>query len=270
MVSFLFLSLCLFAVGAILGSFLNVIMYRSMVGESWTHGRSRCDHCRKQIAWFDNIPLLSFLVLSGRCRSCRAPISISHPVVEFLTGTLFVWWYWGSSIFFHLTQHPFHYIQPLFWLAVGVLLLIIFVTDWLYGIIPDEAVWILTLLTFVYRVALTLFGVMQVRDFLYTFVAALVCCGFFLGLWLGTRRKGIGFGDVKFALPFGLLLGWPNVLVGLCVAFVSGAVVSGVLVLLGKRGVKQTVPFGPFLVLGTVVALVWGGRMLAWYVGLLR
>jgi len=270
MVLFLSVTLLLFVFGAVIGSFLNVVMYRSIVGESWVVGRSHCEHCQKKIAWYDNVPLLSYFLLRGQCRHCHTSISISHPVIEFLTATLFVWWYWGGSLFFHLTSNPFHYIQPIFWLLVGVILLIIFSADVLYMIIPDEAVIALTAMTLFYRIALTLTGVMQTGDFIRTLLGAVACSGFFFVLWWGTKGRGMGFGDVKFAFPFGLLLGWPNVLVGLFLSFIFGAIVSLVLVALQKKKIQQTVPFGPFLVAGTFVTLVWGNTLLHWYMGFLH
>src|SRR5262249_53647315 len=109
------MSAFLFIFGTMIGSFLNVVIYRTLNEESWVKGRSKCESCGKQIKWYDNVPLISYFVLGGKCRACKAPISISHPVIEFLTGTLFVWWYWGGSLFFRLTQQPLGVIQPLFW-----------------------------------------------------------------------------------------------------------------------------------------------------------
>jgi len=263
--SFLLAVILLFILGAAVGSFLNVIIYRSVRNESWVWGRSKCEQCLKQLRWYDNIPLFSFFVLQGKCRYCHTPIAVTHPVIEFLTGTLFVWWYLGGTFFFHLTQRPFAYIQPLFWLVVGVLLVIIFFADALYSIIPDEAVGILAAVAFLYRVTLTASGVMQPADFLRTLGGVVICAGFFLSLWLITKGKGMGFGDVKFAVPFALLLGWPNVFVGLFLAFVIGGAVASVLLLLKKKKLKQAVPFGPFLIVSTLLTLVWGTTLLHWY-----
>ncbi len=264
-VTLLLISLFLFAFGAMIGSFLNVVIYRSVKGESWVAGRSKCEHCNKQIRWYDNVPLLSFMLLKGKCRWCKTPISITHPVVEFLTGTLLVWWYLGGTFFFRLTQQPFHYVQPLFWLIVGFLLVFIFVADTLYMIIPDEAVGVLLFLTLLYRISLSLSGVMQPLDFVKTILGAMICGGFFFFLWWITKGKGMGLGDVKFAVPFALLLGWPNFIIGVFVSFLLGAGVAVVLLLLKKKKMKQVIPFGPFLVMGLVLTLVWGSNMLHWY-----
>ena len=266
---FLF-SILLFVLGTMVGSFLNVVMMRSIRGENWVKGRSHCDDCGRQLSWYENIPLFSYIVLRGHCRTCRKPISISHPVVEFLTGSLFVWWLWGGSFFFRLTQHPFLYIQPIFWLIVGIILIIIFFADIRYYIIPDEAVLILTVMTLLYRVALIASLVMRPIDFGYTLLGTTGCVAFFAALWWFTKGKGMGFGDVKFMIPFGLLLGWPNMVLGVGLAFVIGAATCIPLVLFGKKKLKNAVPFGPFLVVSTVVTLVAGSRMLEWYFQLLQ
>jgi len=266
---FLLLSLLLFALGAIIGSFLNVVIYRTVKGESWVAGRSKCESCHRQLRWFENIPLVSYILLQGRCRSCQKTISMTHPVLEFLTGALFVWWLWGSSLFFRITIHPFQYVQPLFWLCVGILLLIIFFADLLYFIIPDEVVLSLAGLTLLYRLALVLSGVMQTRDLLLTLVGTAMVTTFFFSLWYFTKGKGMGFGDVKFAVPFGLLLGWPNVLVGLLLAFIFGGIFGIGLVLSRKKTLSQAVPFGPFLVVSTFVTLVLGSSIWAWYMALM-
>lgn len=258
-------SIFLFALGSAVGSFLNVVLYRSILGQDWVRGRSRCDSCNKQIKWFDTIPLLSYLILRGKCRYCHQPIALAHPIIELLTGLLFVWWYLGGSLFFQLTQAPFQALQPLFWLVVGMLLILIFMADVLYLLIPDVAVGMLLVLTILYRVGLTVAGIMQPMDLLRAVIAMVLAVSFFGGLWLITRGKGMGLGDVKLVGPLALLLGWPTILVGLFVAFTSGAIAGLTLIAIGKRKFGQVVPFGPFLVIGTVTALLFGDRLIHWY-----
>lgn len=269
--TFFLTSLILFWFGTIIGSFVNVLVYRTIADEndSWAKGRSRCDHCHHPIAWFDLVPLFSYLWLRGKCRYCKKPIAMSHPVVEFLTGSLFVWWYWGGFFFFRLTQQPFSLVQPLFWLAVGLLLLAILIADLRYMIIPDSAVILLFGLTLLYRIALLLTGVMQPQDFFFSILAGVTCCALFFCLWFVTRGNGMGFGDVKFALPFGMLLGWPNAFVGLFLSFVIGGLVSLVLLVTRRKNLKQAIPFGPFLVLATVLTLVYGDSLWRWYSSLI-
>ncbi len=266
---FVLTTVFLFSVGAIIGSFLNVVIYRSVEQESWVTGRSKCENCEHQIRWFDNIPLISYLVLKGKCRDCQVPIGVAHPVVELLTGSLFVWWYWFGAFFFQLSHSPFQTIQPLFWLLVGILLLMIVAADILYYIIPDTVVAALFALTVLYRITLVTFGIMQVTDFVWSVVAMLVAFTFFASLWLLTKGKGFGMGDVKLVVPLALLLGWQKVFVGLFLAFLFGAVVGVTLILLRKKQFSDAVPFGPFLVLGTITALLFGQNLIQWYWSLL-
>ena len=264
--------LILFIIGLAVGSFLNVMIYRTTVGEGFVKGRSRCDHCHKEIQWFDNIPLFSFLILRGKCRHCKKPISVQHPVIELITGLLFIWWYLGGFFLFQIFQlqgFPFSIIQPLFWLMVGILLLIIFFTDLLYMIIPDYAVASLFGLALLYRVVLVVSGIMQVSDFVFSLAGMVIAGVFFFGLWYFTKGKGMGFGDVKFALPMALLVGWPVIFITIFLSFILGSIVAIIFLLTGKKTMKQTVPFGPFLVLSTFITLVYGDRLLGWYLSLL-
>ncbi len=246
-----------------------MVIYRSVNNEDWVHGRSRCDHCKKQIAWFDNIPLFSYFILGGRCRNCREPISISHPVIEFLTGILFVWWYWGGSLFFQLTHNPFQTLQPLFWLAIGILLLILFFADAMYFILPDMVTGTLLVVTICYRVALVLAGIMQPPDLLKAVMGMVLAVALLGGLWLITKGRGMGFGDVKLIAPLALLVGWPQIIVTLFVSFVTGAVFGLTLIAARRKKFGQTIPFGPFLIIGCCVSLIWGDTLLSWYMGLL-
>lgn len=262
-------SVFLFVLGTIIGSFLSVVILRSMRGESWVRGSSRCDECGKKIKWYDNIPLLSFLLLSGRCRYCQKPIHPVHFLVELLTGALFVWWFLGFMLFFQLTQQPFVVLQPLFWLMVAVILLIIFFIDLLYLLIPDWAVILLTLATATYRLTLVIAGIMQPEDFGRTLLATVAATGFLALLWAITKGKGLGFGDVKLMIPLGLLLGWPNTMVAIFLAFIIGAVVGLGLVIFRRQSLKQVVPFGPFLIVGTFLSLLWGNQLFDWYLNLI-
>jgi len=261
--------LMLFALGTAIGSFLNVVIYRTVHEENWTSGRSKCEHCHKTLLWFDMVPLVSYFLLGGKCRFCKTPLSLSHPVIELITGLLFVWWFGVGSLFFRLTAHPFAAIQPIFWLVVGLCLVVIFFADIRYMIIPDEPVILLTGMTLLYRIGLTLGGVMQPVDFFKTILGCLLIWGFFYCIWLFTQGKGMGFGDVKFVIPFSLLLGWPNVFIGTFLAFCFGAIVGLILMAIKKKSFHQAIPFGPFLVVSTLVTLVYGTHLWQWYTHLL-
>ncbi len=257
----------IFIMGLVWGSFLNVVIYRTTHGTSPLTGRSQCPKCKKTISWKHNIPLISFFVLRGRCADCGTRISWQYPLVEFLTGALFVWWFSLGRSFFLLLGQPLMYIQPLFWLIIGMLLLVVFVADLRFGLIPDSITIPLFVLALGYRLFLVGSGQMESGDLVRAIISGLVLTMFFYGLWYFTRGRGFGFGDVKLAPSLGLLLGWPRTLVAAFIAFVVGASVALALISLGKKKMSQTIPFGPFLVIGSVIALVWGGQIWGWYWG---
>ena len=262
-------SLFLFLFGLIIGSFLGVIIDRSVHGDSFIYGRSKCPKCRKTIRWYDNIPLISFFLLRGRCRNCGKQISWSYPVIEGMTGALFVWWYVIGAAVFKLSTQPFTILQPAFWLLVGIGFLVVFFADFLYGIIPNGAVYGLTALGIAYRLALTGMSIMRPIDLLFSLLAAMAMTVFFLFLWWITKKRGLGLGDVKFVLPLGLIVGWPAILVAVFLADILGAVTGLLLIAGGKKKFGQTIPFGPFLVLGGVLALLFSDHIVQWYVSLL-
>ncbi len=264
-ISFLLITSFLFILGAIIGSFLCVVILRSIEGENWVSGRSRCDSCRNTIAWYDNIPLLSFILLRGKCRYCKEPILPLHPMVEVLTGLLFVWWYWGGFIFFKLTQTPLSLLQPLFWLIVGLLLIYLFIIDLNYMILPDRPVFSLLGFVVLYRAVLVLSGIMQLTDLYWAVFAAVLSFAFFFSLWFFTKGKGMGFGDVKLVIPLALLLGAQNMLICLFLAFIIGAVVGLLLIFFKKGQFKTAIPFGPFLIVSTALSLLWGDAIFSWY-----
>jgi len=261
--------LLLFVFGIVIGSFLNVLIYRTVHEESWVFGRSKCPKCKKQIAWYDNIPLVSFFVLRGKCRHCKKQISWSYPFIELITGLLFVWWFFIGFTFFRLSSQPFTVLQPGFWLSVGVLLIVVFFSDVIYGIIPDIAVVGLTFLGLLYRLLLFYSGIMYPLDFWRTLGGALAAFLFLLALWYGTKKRGIGLGDVKFAFPMGLITGWPGIVLALFLAFTVGAVVALGTVVTGQKKLSSRIAFGPFLVVGLIATLVWGQEILQWYFSLL-
>ena len=190
-------------------------------------------------------------------------------MIELLTANLFLWWYVAGKLGFRLVEQPYRTIRPLFWLITGLGLILLVGFDLFYGVLPDVVVGGLGGLTLVYRLSLAVGGMMQWADFwLYLASGGATLAGF-SGIVLITRGKGMGWGDVKLAGVMGLILGWPLTLVAIMVAFLTGASVALILIVTGKKRWGQTVPFGPFLVGGTVAALVWGERLWQWYVSLL-
>ena len=260
-----------FLAGASLGSFLNVVLYRHKKGENWVLDRSHCENCGYKIAWYDNIPLLSWVILRGKCRACQEKISLIHPVMELLMGMLFVWWLMIGVWFFQLTREPLNFIQPLYWLGVGVMLVTIVVVDFREKIIPNTVNLFLLFWTLGYRLLLSCLGAQRWEDFGVAVICAVVFGSLFwlvhvLAEWI-YGQDAFGMGDVKFIVIMGLLLGWPRILVALMVAFGVGSVVGIGLILAGKGGRKMQLALGPFLVVGTVVALIYGFNIWQWFIG---
>jgi leader peptidase (prepilin peptidase) / N-methyltransferase len=238
-------------VGAIFGSFLNVVAYRLPRGESLSRPRSRCPQCQTPIRPYDNVPVLSWLALRGRCRSCRAPISARYPLVEAVTGLLC-----GLVVL----RYGFDE-DAILGLVLVLLLVPITLIDLDHRIIPNK----LTLLGAVLAPAiLALTAPDAIPEHL---IAAAAAGGFFLLAALAYPR-GMGMGDVKLAFVLGLFLG-RAVAPALFVALVAGTLVGAAIIARkgAAEGRKTAVPFGPFLALGGVVALLVGDAMVDWYLG---
>jgi len=187
-----------------------------------------------------------------------------------MTGIFFVWWFVVGFNFFKLVDNPWNIIQPAFWLIVGVVMLAIFIIDLLYMVIPFGLN--LTLFTFAlaYRVGLTGFGIMNRIDFVNALASGVAVCLLLIILQILTKliRKvdGFGLGDIYLVPSLGLLLGWPKIVPGMFVSFVLGSLVGLVLIGLKKKKLSEYLPFGPFLILGTVTSLLWGGSIWSWYI----
>lgn len=247
-----------FLLGTTIGSFVNVFVSRSIKGIDWRVGRSRCDFCDLPLKPYDMVPLASFLVLGGKSRCCHRQLSWQHPIVEAIFGLLFVWWLAVGVAFFHLVSHPLVYLQPGFWLVMGSLLVVVAVADIFYGLIPIVVVYVGMGMTLLYRGILWIYGWYGERDLGLSLLVGGGSAGLIWLLRWITKGRGMGEGDIYLALWIGLLLGWPRGLVALWIAFVLGAVVGGALVVAGRKRYTSTIAFGPFLVIGALLALVGG------------
>jgi leader peptidase (prepilin peptidase) / N-methyltransferase len=268
-------SFFIFLFGLATGSFLNAFIYRMEQKKSVLLGRSYCPHCKHTLAWHDLIPLLSFILLYGRCRYCNKRISVQYPLVELATGFLFVAIFLfllpsmlGSELVF--AQGFVGALKLSYLLSVAALLVVIFVYDLKHYLIPDKVLFFATLLSGIWYFAASVFfhlyTAYQIQNAIY---AALGAAGFFLAIYVLSKGRAMGFGDVKLAFFMGLFLGFPNILAALFVAFFVGGAIGLVLILAGKKKMKSQVPFGPFLVLGTFVALFFGERVVDFYLSLL-
>src|SRR5205807_1990991 len=270
-----------FALGLIVGSFVNVCIYRLPRRESVVWPGSHCPHCQAPIRWYDNIPLLSFALLGGRCRRCRAPISWRYPLVEFLTAALFV----QSVAAFGVS------LRALQSLVLGTLLLIVFFVDLDHYIIPNRITYPGTVIGLLFAALSD--GRVDWRHAAVAAVTALALGGGFvlvnvLSAWI-LGQEGMGMGDAKLAAMIGAFLGWPigavAILMGdaklaamigafldwpigavaiLMGVFIGGALGVGLLAL-RLKGRREQIPFGPAMAAGALAAMWWGPGLLNWY-----
>jgi prepilin signal peptidase PulO-like enzyme (type II secretory pathway) len=272
----------LFVFGLAIGSFLNVVSMRYdgnhfVLDPSVIGGRSHCPHCGRTLRWFELVPLVSFLIQGGRCRRCKALISVQYPLIEFITGMLFVLVPWRVTEY--AATGPLIWIFPALWTLAFIVLLLASVIDIRTGVIPDElnialgilavaiGLWSVTLPDIRTSLAGPLDDVLGVPGGLWIgrVIGAAFNFLFFEFLVLVTRRKGIGMGDVKLALPLGLLFGWPDIIPVIGFAFVCGALVGIFLVFFKKKTMQGSLPFGPFLAFGAASVFFLGAPMAQWY-----
>lgn len=238
-----------FILGAAFGSFLNVLAMR-FEEDGWlfrrdiVRGRSRCQNCRKILRWYELVPILSFALQRGKCRDCDHSLSWQYPIVEILGGLIFV-------------QAPAYFENPAIWILIFLTFLLVTLIDLRLSIIPDQ----LNIFLVVLGGALAIAN----GDWANRIVGALV--GFCLiGLVVRlSNDRGMGMGDWKMAFALGLILGWPKIIVALASAFVVGGLASIVLLLFGKKKIHSAIPFGPFLVAGSLIALFASEQLIKLY-----
>ena len=273
----LFFYLVLFVFGLFFGSFFKVIVDRSeekysedvlvkkqkksLNNNSWVTGRSHCQSCGKNIHWYDNVPLLSYLLLGGKCRFCKIKIGLDYPLVELLTGILFVF-----VGYLHLST-PAYFNNPLFsflFLLIFIIFLwLILLFDQKYMIIPDELVLLVGLVAVMKAVSEQLFNIQA--SFFNDLAVATLLLLFFLMLrylpLLFLKKYGLGWGDIKLVFPLAMVLGYKLATVGIFCTFIIGGVWGIILLITRRAKTGQMISFGPFLVLGSLIALAWGADL---------
>jgi leader peptidase (prepilin peptidase) / N-methyltransferase len=268
-----------FAWGACLGSFLNVCVYRIPLELSVVTPRSFCPHCHKQIAWYHNIPLLSFLALRAKCAYCGARISPRYFLIELLTAVLFLLVWFKFDLTYgprplHLDPIVHWQLIPIYWLMIGGLILGTFV-DFEHLIIPDRV----TLGGIVAGLALSALvpalhnETSILRSLMMSAIGAAVGWGI---LWtvatLGTlalKKEAMGFGDVKLIGAIGAFLGWRAVLFTIMMSSFAGSIVGVTLVIMRKREMQGRIPYGPYLALAALIWIFWGPALWNGYLHLL-
>ena len=252
------LNIAVFLFGLIVGSFINVCIYRLPRGESIVFPHSRCPACKAAVRPSDNIPLIGFLRLRGRCRACRSPISLRYPLVEFTHGAGFLY------LFHRFGASP----QTAAYFAFFSALVAVTFIDLSHQIVPDAI-----------TLPGMLLGVAAASTILppgpISSIAGLLLGGglFYLVAVLSLallKKEGMGGGDIKLIAMIGAFLGWKGMLLTIFLAALSGSLIGIALILIKGKSRADLIPFGPFLALGAVSSLLWEGEILKWYLSLGR
>lgn len=295
-----------FIIGIILGSLAKALSDRSLVDKSFW-GRSYCPNCKRKLQWYDLFPVFSYLILRGKCRYCRKKIGMEYLIVEVGMGILIGLLFWQQFSNFQ-SFDPLRSLRTSFQFSTFLLdlflktffitvLAILFITDLKKMFIPDRvvlpAIWIgafsLLMIT-LYKIGYLYYYLSQTpvgqrllppysdyfqrhalviaEPFLGSLVTGLLIGGFFLSLIIVTKGKGMGGGDVKLGAFIGIMLGFPQAIFALVLSFITGALFSIALIMTRKKHFGQTIPFGPFLVLGSLMMLFWGAQIVDWYLRL--
>ena len=251
------LSIFIFIIGLVIGSFLNVCIYRLPCKESILYPPSHCLKCGNPIKWFDNIPLISYLLLKGRCRSCREPISFQYPLVEVMTGFLFLF------AFLHYSLNSF--IIPIFPLLKDLILISflipIFFIDLKYQIIPNSLSYPLIIsgiiLSFPQRALFSSaigIGIGGGILFLIYFIGS-----YFL------KEESMGIGDIKLSIGIGAFLGGEKTLLFLFLSFIIGGIFAAIFLLLHLKKKRERIPFAPFLAISALISIFFGDKLIYLY-----
>ncbi|MBU1126330.1 MAG: prepilin peptidase [Patescibacteria group bacterium] len=249
--------------GVIVGSFVNVVVFRTKTDEAFWKGRSKCRTCEVPISPIDLVPVLSYFALKGRCRSCSATIEWQYPAVELITGVMFGVLFARAALGIGVPD----WIDGSEWLALfvrdavmSVFLLIIFVYDFKYSYILDRFSIPAIILAIVFNLALG-------ADAINLLLGGLFIGGFFAFQFLVSSGKWVGGGDIRMGMLMGFLLGVSNGVLALFLSYILGAIFGIILILTKKRKLDSQVPFGTFMAAATLITMILGPYMLEWYLG---
>lgn len=268
--------LIFFIAGLIVGSFLGAANYRLKIGEDIVWKRSHCPKCKAAIRWYDNIPLLSFVILFGKCRDCRKYISWEYPLIELMTGFLFAavaLRFFGAPLFGVSGGTPnflgaSSIVDMSFLLFAVCYLVLIFWHDYDYMLIPDAVVYPAIAVTFFYQLWKYVGSPLGIADIhsplTSAFLAAVLAAAFFFLLIWVSKGKWIGGGDVKLGFLAGLIVGWPKILFVLFLTYLIGSVVSLTLIALKKKTWKSRIPFAPFMVAAVLIVIFFSNQIQFW------
>ena len=245
------ISALVFLYGLVIGSFLNVCIYRIPIGKTIVKGRSYCPNCNALIPWYLNVPVLSFLFLKGRCKFCNSPISKRYLLVESLTGILYlaVWFIFGFTY------------ESLFIAALLSILIIISFIDFDTQTIPDGLVLLILALGIIHGGYQSICLDAPWHIWVIGFFAASLPL-FILGLIVANSMGG---GDIKLMAAAGLFIGWKLILLSLFIGSIYGAIYSAFILIRRKGNMKTAIPFGPYLSMGITTAVLFGEKLISWY-----
>lgn len=248
---FILMFIVVFVYGIVIGSFLNVLIYRIPLKENIATNRSHCMKCGEQIKWYDLVPLVSYICLRGKCRHCGNRISVQYPIIEAINGC-------GYVLIFAV--NGFSLLSILYSLVFSILV-VISVIDWRTYEIPPAL-----------NIAIGVLGIIRViYDFdnlLEYLIGFCVISGFLLILFLLTKGRGIGGGDIKLMAAAGLFLGWKNIILAFVIGTVLGAVIH--VILMKFKGKERVLAFGPYLSAGIFIAMLFGNPIITWYLSLMN
>ena len=256
---YLLIFLFVFVLGTIIGSFLNVVIYRFNTGMTIVKGRSMCMTCSRHLRWYELIPLFSFLIQKGKCRRCASSISRQYPIVEFITGLMFALVafkflpileisYWSYILF------------VVFFVFIFSLLIVISVYDLRHKIIPDKLVFIFIFFSVLsIFINQTPFGKLLTLPSLSHFIAGPIIALPFVLIWYFSKGRLMGLGDGKLIFGIGWVLGLMSGICALILSFWLGTIISLVLMFFyrNKMNMKTEIPFAPFLITGTLIAFLY-------------
>lgn len=250
--------------GFFIGSFLGVIIDRLPFGRSIVFPFSHCPHCRHKLHALDLLPIVSYLLLDRKCRYCSVKISAFYPLIELVTGLAFVFVVYNSlnTSIYAIFGNLLLFWEIIYLLVVISSFIVVFFIDLKYGVIPFRIVLFVLIAILIKYLSAGFVGV----DILNYLLSAVIVFGIFFLLFYFSKGRAIGFGDVVFSFLMGFFLGFPKIILAVYLAFLTGAAFSLILVLLGRKKLKGgTIPFGPFLVLGTLVSLYWGQYIIDYF-----
>lgn len=278
----------LFIFGLAIGSFLNVVSLRYEPGNKVfdlkiINGRSHCPHCQKTLRWYELVPLLSFIVQFGKCRSCGYKLSWQYPIVELLSGLIFV------LVPFALLASGYTLVAILIWILIFVLFLLLSIIDFRHYIIPDSINLFLAFLGIILITIYLIFPINQLTNSLINYnsfighYSLLFNFSFLSSIWLNhlfaafiamalvamiiilSRGRGMGWGDFKLVGALGLIFGWPDILMILFLSFIVGSIFVLPLLIKKQKTMKDVVPFGPFLIIASILTFFLGYQIIDCY-----